>query len=119
MAVAVIHNIYAVVVFGGDYVSLYENNVIDSVRTAHVGLAVWFFLFGQVLFLVGLLMLKLEQANSGNIPKSIAYNLLAFTMIGVVLMPVSGFWLMFPPIITVLLSKTTVENSKVQARIDG
>ena len=103
ITVAIIHTIYAIVVFKADYLSLYENNIVSSITSAHVGLAVWFFLFGQVLFIVGQLMRSYEKETCQKIPNSIGINLLALTLLGVIIMPASGFWLMFPPVMALLI----------------
>jgi len=116
IGVAVVHTIYALIYFGNDYISLYDKGIFDSVDTSRIAAAVWFFLFGQVLFLVGIAMSKLEKLNNGLIPKSIAYNLLALTILGILLMPASGFWLIFPPIIAILLAKSPHSVSLINSK---
>jgi len=117
IGVAAGHTIYALIYFGNDYISLYDKGIFDSVDTPQIAAAVWFFLFGQVLFLVGLIMSKLEKSNRGLLPKSIAYNLLALTILGILLMPASGFWLIFPPVIAILLTKSTHSVSPINNQL--
>ena len=105
MAVAFIHTVFALLMFADDYRSLYDNGIINSITSVQVHGAVWFFLFGQVLFIVGLLVRHYELAMECNIPRSISINLLLLTVIGVVLMPASGFWLIFPVVFSMLLTK--------------
>ena len=105
MAVAFIHTVFALVMFADDYRSLYDNGIINSITSVQGHAAVWFFLFGQVLFIVGLLVRHYELAVDNKIPLSISLNLLLLTIVGVVLMPDSGFWLVFPVVISMLLSK--------------
>jgi hypothetical protein len=71
------------------------------------GAVVWFVLFGSLLFVCGLAIVHLEKASSKPVPRSIGWCLLAITIVGVTLMPASGFWLVFPPAIAVLLMKAT------------
>jgi hypothetical protein len=75
-------------------------------------LGVWFVLFGVVLFICGLCITALERASSDPMPKSIGWCLLALAVLGVVLMPASGFWLIFPPCIAILLKKSHPQLAK-------
>ena len=105
MAVAFIHTVFALVMFADDYRSLYDNGIFNSITSVQGHAAVWFFLFGQVLFIIGLLVRHYERVAGNTIPLSISLNLLLLTIIGVVLMPDSGFWLVFPVVISMLLTK--------------
>jgi hypothetical protein len=105
IAVAFIHTVFALIMFADDYKSLYDNGIFNSITSVQGHAAVWFFLFGQVLFIVGLLVRHYELATDKKIPLSISLNLLLLTIIGVVLMPDSGFWLVFPVVISMLLNK--------------
>ncbi len=108
--VAILHTAYAINVFRVEYVSLYENDFINSITTAQVGAAVWFFLFGQLLFIVGQLMRSYEKDVTKQYPIWIGLNLLLLTLVGVILMPASGFWLVFPPAIAMMLPKAKFET---------
>jgi hypothetical protein len=112
--VAFAHTAYAIAVFGNDYLSLVEHGIINSISSMRVGLAVWFFLFGYALFIIGLQVRQLELSGIKHMPKSTSLNLLLLTIIGVVIMPDSGFWLMFPAIITMLIrSRKVIHNTSV------
>ncbi len=104
MTVAFIHTVFALVMFTDDYKSIFDNGVINSLASVQMHAAVWFFLFGQVFFIVGLLVRHYELAMGNKIPLSISINLLLLTVIGVVLMPASGFWLIFPAVFSMLLT---------------
>lgn len=103
IAVAAGHTIFAFMMFSADYSSLYNNGIINSLTTDRSAAAVWFFLFGQILFIVGLLIKHLNTLPNSPIPRSISLNLLLLTLVGITIMPASGFWLMFPPIISLLI----------------
>jgi hypothetical protein len=105
IATAALHTVYAVIMFSTDYTSLYDNGIINSITTDHSAAAVWFFLFGQVLFIVGLLIKYFEAHNNQLLPLSVSLNLLLLTLVGITIMPASGFWLMFPPIISLLVKQ--------------
>jgi len=103
IAVAALHTLFAVIMFSADYISLYDNGIINSLTTDRSAAAVWFFLFGQVLFIVGLLIKYFEVHNNQLVPFSISLNLLLLTLVGITIMPTSGFWLIFPPVISLLV----------------
>ena len=104
MFVALGHTAVGIALFGGVYRELLARGLYNTISSEKAGLAVWFALFGVVLFIAGMLVSALESNHAG-IPKSVGVALLLLTVLGVVLMPVSGFWLMFPAIAVILLKK--------------
>ncbi|NJL42833.1 MAG: hypothetical protein HC935_04625 [Pseudanabaena sp. SU_2_4] len=52
---------------------------------------------------------EFEQFSSTQLPKSTGWGLLALAIVGVTLMPASGFWLVFPPAIAVLVRKPNAQ----------
>lgn len=106
MAVSAIHTIVAVLFFGNVLGSILSRGVINTVGTDPMtGLAVWFVLFGALLFVCGLTIAELEKSTSGPLPQPIGWSLLGIIVLGVTLMPASGFWLAFPPVISMLRSR--------------
>jgi len=104
MFVALGHTAVGIAFFGSVYRELLAKGLYNSISSEKAGLAVWFALFGVVLFVVGMLISALASSSS-SIPKSVGIALFLLTVLGVVLMPVSGFWLMFPTILVILLKK--------------
>ncbi len=106
VVVATIHTAFAVAVFGGTRTGLVRRGLLDTVGSDPLtGAVVWFVLFGGVLAIAGLAISALERSAAGNVPKSLGWSLLALCVLGVVLMPASGFWLAFPPALAILLRK--------------
>ena len=105
MFVAVGHTAVAMMFFGNTYVEIIQNGLYNSVISEKVGLAVWFLLFGFLLFTFGMLLAVIQRNDSSQIPKSIGVALLLLTTLGVVLMPASGFWLIFPAALAILFKK--------------
>lgn len=70
------------------------------------GVAVWFFLFGLLMVPLGLAVTALERQAAHKPLKQVAGWILMLCALGVVLMPVSGFWLVVPPAIVLLLRRT-------------
>lgn len=104
VVVSIIHTLFAVVAFPDVLRSLVERGIVDSVGTDPMRAAVtWFVLFGAVLFICGSVITHLERATAGALPRSIGWSLLGLVIVGVVLMPASGFWLALPPAVTLLV----------------
>lgn len=105
MFVSVVHTIIAMVFFGKTYGELIQLGLYNSVSSEKAGLAVWFLLFGFLFFIVGMLLAVIQKNNPSDIPKPIGVALLLLTTLGVVLMPASGFWLVYPPALSIILKK--------------
>ena len=102
MGVAVLHTGFAVAVYGGVLRGIAERGVFDTVGDDPLtGAVTWFVLFGVLLFACGMAIAALERADAPT-PRSLGVCMLALTVLGVVLMPASGFWLALPPAIAML-----------------
>ncbi|RQO81115.1 hypothetical protein DBV10_16570 [Acidovorax sp. FJL06] len=100
LAVAAVHTAFAAVVFLPQLQEIARRGVFDSVGTdPMVGAVAWFVLFGGVLALLGWAVLLLERhAVLAPVPlRPLGMGVLALTVLGIVLMPASGFWLALPP----------------------
>jgi hypothetical protein len=106
MGVSALHTLFAFVVFGKVLASIAQRGMFNTVGDDPMtGAVVWFVFFGIILFICGLTVAALEKSSPNPIPKSIGWSLLIMTILGVVLMPVSGFWLALPPAFAVILKK--------------
>lgn len=104
MAVSVLHLMVAMVVFEKTFISLFQAGIFNTVGTNPVaGVAVWFAFFGLILWVLGMAVDALESL--GISPRPIGWGLMVMIIIGVVLMPASGFWLAIPPAIALLRTK--------------
>lgn len=63
--------------------------------------AFWFMFFGVMLLLLGGLV-HWAQARTGTLPAFLGWSLLGIGAVGVILMPASGFWLVFPQAVVVI-----------------
>jgi ABC-type transport system involved in multi-copper enzyme maturation permease subunit len=80
-----------------------ERGLFNSVGSEPVtGMFTWFFLFGAVLALLGMAIHAIERSDSLASTRALGIGLMLLTVLGVVLMPVSGFWLAFPAAIALL-----------------
>lgn len=100
IGVAILHTIAGVIMGQDALVTLWRRGVINSVGTdALTGVFVWFLLFGALLLLLGMALDTLEKADRFDGARAQGIGLALLTLAGVLLMPVSGFWLAIPPAI--------------------
>lgn len=57
--------------------------------------AIWFVMFGALVLILGGLV-HWTQARTGTLPAFLGWSLLAISVVALVLMPVSGFWIVLP-----------------------
>ncbi|MDQ1830409.1 DUF6463 family protein [Massilia scottii] len=108
LGVAFLHTVFAFVVMGPIMLSMLDKGLFNSAKSMTEGATTWFFLFGILLALFAIPVYALEKAGVA-LPKSIGWGLIGMAALGVVLMPDSGFWLVFPPAIAILMRKSGVQ----------
>lgn len=107
IGVAVVHTLFALVVFRGVLGSIFSDGFFSAVGNDPMrGAVVWFLLFGFAVFIAGQAIVTIERSG-GFIPHSLGWSLFALTALGISLMPDSGFWLVIPPAVGILRAKST------------
>ncbi len=97
MLVALLHTIASFLFFMPAYQEIWQRGIVNAIgRNLMPALGVWFFMFGVVLALLGLCVRSLEQHQAYESARTLAVGLFLMSLLGVILMPDSGFWLMFP-----------------------
>lgn len=100
-----IHTIVGIIVYWQQIIDIANDGVINAVKPqlyANRAAAFWFFLFGVLMFMIAQLMNWLIRNKGIDIPKFVGIHLLVISLIGVCLLPVSGFWLIIPQAIIIL-----------------
>ncbi len=106
VAVSIVHTIFAFVVFPEVILQIFLDGVFDSIGVDPLrGAVAWFLLFGFVLFGWGLAINIIEEMSNGDVPASIGFSLLSIVLLGIILMPISGFWLALPPALMIVYKK--------------
>jgi hypothetical protein len=112
MGTAVIHTVVASVQYWDVIGSIVDGGVFNTVAGDPViGAVVWSLLFGCVAMIGGFAVNALERA-AVPLPKTLGGCLLALAIVGAVLVPVSGFWLLFPAAITILLRRSSCQAAE-------
>ncbi|BFM18155.1 DUF6463 family protein [Maricurvus nonylphenolicus] len=102
ITVALLHLLFALIKFKSEYLAIVSSGLWNSVDTVDKGQAVWFFLFGLVFLVVGCQLYTLEKLKV-KLTGFPSLMMLMLAIMGTVLMPVSGFWLVLPPAIAMFI----------------
>ena len=101
----IIHTIFAIALGKEAFMKiinegLYNFTAMDCMRE----LAIWFFVCGIIIILLGQVLhyyIKKEQKPA---PQSFGYSLLVFTIFGCIVEPGSGFWLFLPQALIIIFA---------------
>ncbi|OPH51165.1 hypothetical protein BC351_35535 [Paenibacillus ferrarius] len=102
---AVIHTVVGIIVYWEQIIDIANGGFINAIEPqlhANRAAAFWFLLFGLLLFMLARLMSWLIQVMGVDLPKFVGVHLLVLSLIGVLLLPVSGFWLVIPQAVIVM-----------------
>ena len=95
--VGVIHLSFGIIFMHSTLVVLWSEGLLNTVNGQPVREAVfWFLCTGIMLLLVGVLVDRMERERLA-IPRFATVLFTALTVTGVVVMPISGIWLLIPP----------------------
>lgn len=106
VSVSALHTVFGAIVFGADLGQMAQAGFWDSIGAdARAGVVAWFMLSGFFMAALGLAVDALEgSAHHGNL-RVTGIVILLTTIVGIVLMPASGFWLLLPPAVALLWPK--------------
>ena len=105
MATAVLDLLYVLVFHSRQLAAIAQGGFFDAVELNPPQFdretAFWHMIFGVTLLMLGALT-HWAQARTGTLPAFLGWSLLALGMAGVILMPLSGFWLLLPQAVLIL-----------------
>ncbi|MCV2353741.1 DUF6463 family protein [Paucibacter sp. B2R-40] len=97
MVVAALHTLFALVFLHQPLLDIVRRGVYNTVgQDPLTAAAVWFLLFAAPLAMQALAITSLERSGQNAALRRQAWGLLALSLLGVILMPESGFWLAIP-----------------------
>ena len=96
-AVGVIHLSFGIVFMHETLALLWSERLWNTVNGQPIREAVfWFLCTGIVLLIVGVLVNQVEREGLA-IPRFVTWSFAGLVVVGVVVMPISGIWLLIPP----------------------
>jgi hypothetical protein len=109
VAVSALHTLFGLFAFAPTLRAMAKAGLWNSVGSdAMRGAVAWFLLSGGFMLVAGLAIDGLEQSDAADAFDTIGWGLLFVTAITIVLMPVSGAWLLLPPAVAMI--RRTVRN---------
>lgn len=101
----ILHNTIGLFIGWDVLKAIFESGVVNSINNEMDRNAVFWFLFsGFMMMLFGQLITDYIKENTKPISKSLGVYLLLLTVIGCIMMPVSGFWLVLPQALIIIFA---------------
>ena len=98
-AIGVIHSFFGFFFMRGTLALLWSEGLFNTVNGQPRREAVFWFLYtGFLLVIIGALIDRLERSGF-RFPAFLGWSFLALTTVGVLVMPISGIWLLIPPVV--------------------
>jgi hypothetical protein len=102
IATGILHNVIGFVMGWSVLTEIAKSGLVNSINDEIDRNAIFWFLFGGFLMMIlGKLMQDYLKAEA-QLPRSLGVGMLALSVIGCIMMPVSGFWLVVPQAILIL-----------------
>lgn len=99
VGIGVVHSLFGLVFQRETLAELLREGLVNTVHgEAEREFAFWFIFFGLLAMILGALIDWCEGRGHG-LPRFLGWSLLALTLLCVIVMPISGGWLLFPPAI--------------------
>ena len=109
IVIGVIHTIFGVAAFRATLHLLIAAGVWNTINgEPEREMAFWFLYFGFVLMILGALLVRLAREGPP-VPRFVGWALLAITLVGVLVMPASGFRLVLIPVGGLLLKSPAAQ----------
>lgn len=104
IGVSILHTLFALVVYRIELTVIVEREVFNALKgDSAAGIVACFLLFGILLFVSGIAIYTLERLHVVVLPAPLGWSLVLLVALGVMLMPASGSWLVFPPAIAAIM----------------
>jgi len=113
IVVAALHTIVAFLIYGQVFMDILARGVFNTInRDPLRSAAIWFLLFGGPLLLLGVSIHSLESKPGFTEASALGLGILLCCLLGVILMPVSGFWLAMPAGIALMTMRNKLEQKR-------
>lgn len=115
MIIGAIHTAFGLVVFRSTLAELAGENFVNTVNGQPLReFAFWFIAFGLLGIIFGMLVDWCER-KIVELPKFLGWGLLALTLAMLIVMPISGGWLLLPPAFGAILRARKLTDAEAEA----
>jgi hypothetical protein len=106
LATGILHTIIAIMLGGESLLAIAQNGLWNGIGgNFERGLAVWFLVCGIFCMFLGLMVHEYIKRVGESAPLWLGYGLLIMSVCGCIVDPVSGFWLIVPQALIIIMSK--------------
>lgn len=111
MGVGVLHSVIGFILFPSALREIVGAGFWNSLNpgTPMRYLAFWFLFAGVATIIIGYLADWIERVAGRALPRALGWSLLGIALVGVIVTPLSGFWLVFPAAIGALFKSRPTE----------
>lgn len=111
MVVAILHTVFGGVTFFQPLQKIFSEGIFNTVL-GHQDrkVAFWFLMLGFILLILGYIIDYLESHALRHTFKLTGFGILVISTVGIILIPTSGFWLLFPAAIRLLYKSNKVSH---------
>ena len=103
-AVGVIHSLFGVAFMKTTLAVLWSERLFNTVNGQPTREAVFWFLYsGSLLLIIGVLIDQTERHRLA-VPWFVVWAFVLLTVVGLIVMPISGIWLLLPPVVGFAIS---------------
>ena len=109
----ILHIILALLAGGEAFMEIYRNNgIFNSIARDNYyhQTAFWFLICGVLLIPFGQILHYYQKREQKPAPLSLGYSLLILSILGCIIMPVSGFWLFLPQALIIIIANNRLFN---------
>jgi hypothetical protein len=98
-----IHTLIGVAIFSDPLIDMLQAGILNSIDMQYERSTVFWFIFaGLMIILLGHLMDWIIKKKNMILPSSLGWYLLALCTIGIIIMPLSGFWIVLPQALIII-----------------
>lgn len=103
IGVGVVHVLFGIVFMHSVLNVLWQEGLFNTINGQPPReMVFWFLVTGFLTVIIGGLVDRFEKSGLG-LPRFLAWSFLALVVVGIVIMPISGIWLLVPPTISLLV----------------
>lgn len=108
----VLHILVMIPLYGDSYLEMIRDGLFNTVDSAVRAAATWTFMIGVLLICWGETLQHYQNRTHKPAPLFVGYAMLLFSVIGCIIMPLSGFWLFLPQAIIIIVANKKDDMTK-------
>lgn len=101
----ILHTAISFYMGAGSFAAMFRDGLVDSAGSdLQRSLSLWFLVCGILLIMFGQALQYYIKRTGIPAPASLGYSMLVFSVVGGVIVPLSGFWLFLPQALVIIVA---------------